>query len=142
MNLSYWPIVIIVAGGLLYQFAQKALAPGINAYFAIIIAYSAGIILCLLSNMIAPAEGSWREAFRQSNWAVYGIGVGAVLVEIGFLVAYRQGWRLSLTSMLVNMIISVILVPVGVLFYKEKFSGWNALGICFYLAGLILISKK
>ena len=70
MNLSYWPIVIIVAGGLLYQFAQKSLAPSVNAYFAIIIAYSAGIILCLLSNAIAPAEGSWREAFRDRKSVV------------------------------------------------------------------------
>jgi len=142
MNVHYLPIIIIIIGGLLYQFSQKSITKGINAYFVIIIAYLAGIVLCLICNWVYPAEGSLTEAFKKSNWAVLGVGAGAVLVEIGFLVAYRQGWQISLTSMLVNMVISLVLVPVGLLVYKEKLSGWNALGIAFYFAGLLLISKK
>lgn len=142
MNVTYFPILIIIIGGLLYQFSQKSIPKSLNAYFVIIIAYVAGIALCLLCNWLYPAEGTLTEAFKKSNWAVYGVGAGAVLVEIGFLVAYRQGWQISLTSMLVNMVISVVLVPVGLLVYKEKLSGWNALGIAFYFAGLILLSRK
>lgn len=135
------PLVIIV-GGLLYQFSQKSIAHGLNAYFVIIIAYLAGIVLCLICQWLYPAEGSLTQAVRKANWAVYGVGAGAVLVEIGFLLAYRQGWQISVTSMLVNMVISLVLVPVGLLVYREKISGWNALGIAFYLAGLLLISKR
>lgn len=142
MNATYFPILIIIAGGLLYQLSQKSITKGLNAYFVIIVAYLAGILLCLLGNWLYPAEGSLPDTFKKSNWAVYGVGAGAVLVEIGFLIAYRQGWRISLTSMLVNMIISLILIPLGILIYKEKISGWNALGIAFYFMGLILISKK
>lgn len=142
MNTTYVPIITIIIGGLLYQFAQKSIAKGLNAYFVIIFAYLVGIVLCLLCNWLYPAEGSLTEAFRKSNWAVYGIGVGAVLVEIGFLLAYRQGWQISMTSMLVNMVISLVLVPVGLLLYKEKISGWNALGMGFYFAGLILLARK
>lgn len=142
MNATYFPILIIVAGGLIYQLSQKSIAKGINAYFAVIIAYLAGIALCLLCNWLYPAEGSLTAAFKKANWAVYGIGLGAVLVEVGFLLAYRQGWHLSITSMLVNMIISLVLIPLGILVFKEKISGWNALGIAFYFAGLILISKR
>lgn len=142
MNVTYLPILLIIAGGLLYQLSQKSLTKSLNAYFVIILAYLIGIVLCLLCNWLYPAEGTFTEAFKKSNWAVYGIGVGAVLVEVGFLLAYRQGWQISVTSMLVNMVISLILVPVGLLVYHEKLSGWNALGIVFYLAGLLLISKK
>lgn len=142
MNVTYFPLIIIILGGLLYQFSQKSITKGLNAYFVIIIAYLTGIVLCVICNWLYPAEGSLADAFRKSNWAVYGIGVGALLVEIGFLLAYRQGWQLSITSMLVNMVISLVLVPVGLLLYKEKLSGWNALGIAFYFAGLLLLSKK
>ena len=142
MNVTYFPILIIIMGGLLYQLSQKSIAKGLNAYFVIIVAYLAGILLCLLGNWLYPAEGSLTDTFKKSNWAVYGIGVGAVLVEIGFLIAYRQGWRISVTSMMVNMIISLALVPIGLLLYKEKISGWNAVGMAFYFAGLILISKR
>lgn len=142
MNTTYVPIITIIVGGLLYQFAQKSIAKGLNAYFVIIIAYLVGIVLCLLCNWLYPAEGSLTDAFRKSNWAVYGIGVGAVLVEIGFLLAYRQGWQISMTSMLVNMVISLVLVPVGLLLYKERISGWNALGMAFYFAGLVLLARK
>lgn len=142
MNTTYVPLITIIVGGLLYQFAQKSIAKGLNAYFVIIIAYLVGIVLCLLCNWLYPAEGSLTDAFRKSNWAVYGIGVGAVLVEIGFLLAYRQGWQISMTSMLVNMVISLVLVPVGLLLYKERISGWNALGMAFYFAGLVLLARK
>ncbi|MFN7931116.1 MAG: hypothetical protein U0Y68_24950 [Blastocatellia bacterium] len=60
--------------------------------------------------------------FQKIQLGGYGIGAGAVLVEIGFLLAYRQGWQISVTSMLVNMVISLVLVPVGLLAYKEKIS--------------------
>jgi uncharacterized membrane protein YdcZ (DUF606 family) len=142
MNVTYFPLLIIIVGGLLYQFSQKSVAPGVNAYFVIILAYLAGIVLCLVCHWIYPAEGTLTEAVKKTNWAVLGVGAGAVLVEIGFLMAYRQGWQISLTSMLVNMVISLVLVPVGLLVYKEKLSGWNALGVAFYFAGLILISRK
>ncbi len=142
MNVTYFPLLIIIVGGLLYQFSQKSVAPGINTYFVVILAYLAGIILCLVCHWVYPVEGTWTETVKKSNWAVLGVGAGAVLVEIGFLMAYRQGWQISLTSMLVNMVISLVLVPVGLLVYKEKVSGWNALGIAFYFAGLILISRK
>jgi uncharacterized membrane protein YdcZ (DUF606 family) len=142
MNVTYFPLLIIIVGGLLYQFSQKSVAHGVNAYFVIILAYLAGIVLCLVCHWIYPAEGTLTEAVKKSNWAVLGVGAGAVLVEIGFLMAYRQGWQISVTSMLVNMVISLVLVPVGLLVYKERLSGWNALGIVFYFAGLILISRK
>lgn len=142
MNITYFPLLIIILGGLIYQFAQKSVVKGINAYFVIVIAYLVGIVLCFICQWLYPAEGTLTEAFSKSNWAVYGVGVGAVLIEVGFLLAYRQGWQISLTSMLVNMIISLVLVPVGLLVYKERLSGWNALGMAFYCAGLILLSKK
>lgn len=142
MNSSYVPILIIIAGGVLYQLSQKAVAPGLNAYFAIIAAYSVGIVLCACAAFFYPAEESFWASAKKMNWAIFGIGFGAALIEVGFLIAYRQGWKISLTSMLVNMVISMVLVPIGILFFREKISGWNALGICFYLAGLVLISKK
>ncbi len=142
MNITYFPLLIIILGGLIYQFAQKSVVKGINAYFVIVIAYLVGIVLCFICQWLYPAEGTLTETFRKSNWAVYGLGVGAVLIEVGFLLAYRQGWQISLTSMLVNMIISLVLVPVGLLVYKERLSGWNALGMAFYFVGLVLLSKK
>jgi drug/metabolite transporter (DMT)-like permease len=142
MNVTYFPILLIIAGGLLYQFGQKSLPQSLNAYFVIIVAYLAGIALCLLCQWLYPAQGTLTDVFKKANWAVYGIGAGAVLVEVGFLLAYRLGWQISVTSMLVNMVISLVLVPVGLLVYQEKLSGWNALGIAFYFAGLLLISKK
>ncbi len=142
MNTSYLPILVIIAGGVIYQLSQKVVAPGVNAYLAVIVAYLVGIVLCACAAFFYPAEESFWASAKKMNLAILGIGFGAALIEVGFLIAYRQGWKISLTSMLVNMIISMILVPIGILFFREKISGWNALGICFYLAGLILISKK
>jgi drug/metabolite transporter (DMT)-like permease len=142
MNTAYIPILLIVAGGLIYQLSQKAIRHEVNVYFAICAAYLAGIVLCLITQYFYPADEPFWQSAKKMNWAIIGVGLGAALVEVGFLIAYRAGWKISATSMLVNMLMSVALVPIGVFFFRDKISKWNALGIAFYFAGLILISRK
>lgn len=56
--------------------------------------------------------------------------------------AYRSGWNISIGSLVANILLALILVPVGILFYKENFGFNKVLGIAFCIAGLIFINKK
>jgi multidrug transporter EmrE-like cation transporter len=68
--------------------------------------------------------------------------VGVLLIELGFLLAYRAGGSLQTTSVAVNGTAAVLLIPIAVVMFKEAFSLPKILGILLVLAGLGLMSKR
>lgn len=142
MKSIYLPIAMIIFGGLLYQVSQKTIPKTANPLHVIIIAYLAGIFLCALFALFYATETSFLNSFKASNWAVYTVGIGAAFIEIGFLLAYRIGWNLSSTSVLVNIAIAVLLIPVGIIFFKEKVTASQSIGIALCIIGLVLIARK
>jgi len=80
-------------------------------------------------------------SLKDSNWAVYAMGIGAAAIEVGFMLAYRTGWRISLTAVATNVAATVILIPIGILIFKEQLSVKNALGVCFCIVGLLLVAR-
>ena len=142
MNSSLLPLALAVLGGVLYHVAQKLIPPGVSPFAVIIAAYFIGSALCLSALVFEPAERSLVNSIKQMNWTVVVLGVGAAIIEIGFLLAYRAGWNISLASVITNISVALILLPIGLLAFKENISPRNAAGIAFCLLGLYLISKK
>ena len=81
------------------------------------------------------------EALRQLNWASYGLGVAIFTFEIGFLLAYRAGWNISVAGLYSNVITGIILVPIGILIFKEHLSVQNLIGIGLALVGIVLMTR-
>jgi drug/metabolite transporter (DMT)-like permease len=55
--------------------------------------------------------------------------------------AYRAGWKISVGSLVANIALALMLIPIGILFYKEGFGVNKMLGAIFCILGLILINK-
>lgn len=142
MKSVYLPIAMILFGGVLYQVSQKAIAKEVFPLHAIIIAYLAGIIVCGLFAVFVSTDSTFWQAIKESNWAVYTVGIGAAFIEIGFLLAYRMGWNLSSTSLMVNIAIAVLLIPVGIILFQERLSVSQGVGIALCIIGLILLARK
>jgi hypothetical protein len=70
------------------------------------------------------------------------MGVGAVVIEVGFLLAYRAGWNISTAAVACSTAVTLMLVPIGLVAYKEHLSLRNIVGLLFCLLGLILVAKK
>ena len=63
-------------------------------------------------------------------------------VVIGFLLAYRAGWNLGIAAVVVNVVASLLLVPVAVFIFKDQINWVNILGILVCLAGLVMLNWK
>lgn len=142
MKNPLFPVVLAVFGGVLYHLSQKSVPKTVSPFAAILCAYAIGIALCAAAFWLEPAAQSFGASLRESNWAVIGVGVSAVLIEIGVLLAYRTGWNISVASVTINIVVALALIPVGLVAYKEHLSARNAAGIVCCLIGLYLISKK
>jgi uncharacterized membrane protein len=58
------------------------------------------------------------------------------------LLAYRAGWNISIGSLVVSVAVAILLIPTGLLFYREHLSAANVTGIVLCLAGLVLVMLK
>jgi drug/metabolite transporter (DMT)-like permease len=142
MKSFYLPILLVIGGGALYHIAQKSIPKDANPLAALVIAYLTSLAAVLLCLALFPADNAFIVTLKRTNWAMFAVGIGAAAIEIGFLFAYRVGWNISLTALLTNVAIAVILIPIGLGFFKESLSLWNLLGILLCILGLLFISKR
>jgi len=126
---------------LFYHFSQKSIPQPINPFIATIIAYLTGIVVCAVFAFTYPADKSFTGSLRHVNWAVFALGAAASLIEVGFMLCYRVGWRISLAAVSTNVTATVMLIPLGILIFKEQLSLRNVIGVIFCLLGLILVVR-
>lgn len=134
-------LFIAVLGNVVYHMGQKSLAPGTNPMLVLMAVYAAAFVLAAL------AVPFFRNAapgllFRQIlTWPVLAIALGVLLIEIGFLLAYRSGGSLQWSGVAVNGMAALLLVPVAFFIFREKFSLVRVMGIVLTLSGMTLLTR-
>ena len=142
MSAFYFPFLLTVGGMLFYHISQKSIPKETNPFLVTIMAYAVGILLCAVALVTYPGKKSLAESFRQSNWAVFMLGAAAAAIEIGFLLAYRNGWKISVAAVATNAAVTVMLIPIGILAFKDHLSLRNIFGLLFCILGLALVVKE
>lgn len=135
-------MAMTIFGGLLYHVSQKSIPKTANPLYVLILAYTAGIALLAIFALFYSTEKSLVSSFKEANWAVYVVGIGAAFIEIGFLLAYRWGWDISKANVMANIGMAVLLIPIGIVLFKERISVTQVVGIALCLIGLMLVARK
>ncbi|WP_318677932.1 hypothetical protein [Treponema sp.] len=87
-------------------------------------------------------QGSeYFKALAPTNWATVVLGIVITGLEVGFIQAYKAGWKVSTLATVTNGILAIALIFVGMLLYKEHISWTQILGVFICLIGLILINR-
>ena len=143
MYLYYLAVGLAVISNLFYHLSQKLTPAGANPALALAVTYVVATATSLLIlGLFFPLKTSLRQALQQLNWASIALGIAIVGIELGFLLAYRAGGNISLVQIVVSTGITLVLIPIGLAFFREKITWVNGLGIVLCLAGLILINIK
>jgi uncharacterized membrane protein len=141
MQTYFFPFALTVGGILVYHVSQKNIPAEINPFHATMLAYAAGILVCAAFGIAYTGNRSLLLSFKGSNWAVWAMGLGAAAIEVGFMLAYRSGWRVSVTAVAVNVAATLLLIPIGFAFFKENLSFRNVVGVLFCILGLALVMR-
>jgi len=64
-----------------------------------------------------------------------------VMIESGYLIGYRAGLKLNITSFICNIVIAIVLLVVGTFFYRESFTLRTGSGLVLCLVGLLLLLR-
>jgi uncharacterized membrane protein len=125
---------------IVYHLCQHNIPQTTNPAASLIVTYVLCLILSAFLFFLFPANQGLVKAFRDVSWISYVLAFGVVGLEAGFLFVYRTGWKLSTAAIYSNVSVAVLLIPFGILFFKERLSFINAVGILFAVAGIVLMN--
>ena len=104
--------------------------------------YAVAFVVVLLTFFFFPTKNGLAFELKQLNWISIGPAIAIVGIEFGFLLVYRSGWNLGIAAVLTLVVASLILLPVAIIFFKDKISWVNIVRIFMCLTGLIMLNWK
>ena len=142
MFLFYFSITLAICSSALYHFTAKSTPANVNFTVSLLVTYAIAFLVTLLGFFFFPATNGIKVELTKLNWASVGLAIAIVGIEYGFLLTYRAGWHLGIAAVLVNVVASLILLPVAIFLFKDKISWINIAGILVCFVGLIMLNWK
>jgi multidrug transporter EmrE-like cation transporter len=104
--------------------------------------YAVAFVLAAVASPFFATESKAPWTTQVLSWQVGVLGAGVLLIEIGFLLAYRTGGGiLQWSGVAVNAAAAVMLLPIATLAFRQSFSPLRAVGIVLALAGMALMTR-
>ena len=136
---SLGPLLLTVAGGIVYHVSAKSLPKDLSPALVLIGAYAVALMACVVAYFVIPADNNGAPMSRVLHPAIVAVGLGAAMIEFGYVLTYRAGWPVSIASVLVNSLVAVALVIAGISIFNEGVSTPRIAGVALCLAGAWLL---
>ena len=145
MNLYFISIALTVASNVAYHLALKGLSPSVPPITALAATYLVSLFMSVAMTIFVPGLNAGTTlgqiSLAQLGWIPFLLGIALPGLELGFLLAYRAGWPVSRAALVSNVTVTLVLVPVGLWFFREHITLMRIAGMALALVGLALISS-
>ena len=138
---TFIAICLAVGGGVLYHISAKSIPRDAAPTLVLVVAYATALAISGLAHVSSPAQPSHVPSSRLLHPGILGLGLGAAMIELGYVLTYRAAWPVSLTSAIVNGMVAALLIPVGLIAFGEHMSMTKIAGIVLCLAGVWLLRQ-
>lgn len=135
-----YPIAIIVVSNVLYNICTKSAPNGVNSFAMLTVTYLIAAAVSFGAFLISARNKNIFTECSKLNWTAFALGVVIVGLELGYLLAYRNGWQMNTVSVTANITLAVVLIVVAFLFYKESITLKQIAGMVLCAGGLVLIN--
>ena len=143
MNLYGGAMLLTVAANVGYHLCQRSISARANPLVSLLATYGVAFVVTCAALPFFPPEtpASFPAQLRAANWASYALGVAIVGLELGFLLAYRAGWKVGIAALYSSAAVTLLLIPAGVLVFQERLDTRKVLGIALAGGGLWLLGR-
>jgi multidrug transporter EmrE-like cation transporter len=138
---AFLPLVLAIAGSLVYHTAAKSIPKALDPAAALIGLYATALAGSVVTFALLKSGPLSLQLGRFWHPTVAMVGIGALMIELGFLLAYRGAWPVSTASVIANAVVAVLLLPLGALVFGEAFTIDRALGVVLCLIGVSLLQR-
>ena len=142
MLIFYFSILLTIISNVMYHIFLKLSPQGSHPIITLLVTYSTALAVCVIYLVFFPPAEGWQSAFQKTNWTSAALGFSIFGLEFGFLLAYRAGWNISMAGIVSATAVAMMLIPVGLIVFKERLTPINIVGMALCIAGLILINIK
>lgn len=137
-----WPLALVVLSNVFYQICAKSVPEKMNPLASLTITYAVGAAVSFVLYFTLNPGANLLAEYRKVNWAPFVLGLAIVGLEVGYILAFKAGWPVSLAQIVQAAVLAVLLIFLGRLLFGEPIT-WNRIaGIAVCLAGLALINLK
>jgi drug/metabolite transporter (DMT)-like permease len=141
-SMFYLSAIVAIIGAVGYQYFVKRVPGSLNPIVSVMGIYVAVLALSVILLPLFPADGGLFHHVRQLSWIQLALAVSVLMIELGFLLMYRYGWKLSTGNLITGVVINLVLVGLGITLLGEKVNPINAIGIGLSILGVALISYR
>lgn len=134
-------LVLAIGSTVAYHLVTKLVPAGAHPVATLLIAYLFVSFLCAGILLVMPAEAGFRSHFMQVNWTAPALGVAVLLLDLAFILLYRSGFPVSFGALVTQVAAALALLGLGLLFFKDRLTLTNSVGVLLCLAGLWLVSR-
>ncbi|HWT66892.1 MAG TPA: hypothetical protein VN151_12320, partial [Terracidiphilus sp.] len=120
-----------------YHVSQKATPASVDPFLALCISFGLASLTCLV--LFVQRNGLSASQLHRVSWTSIALALALVLIESGYLIGYRAGLKLNITSFVCNNLISLALLLVGTFLYREDFTVRTGSGMVICAIGLLLL---
>jgi drug/metabolite transporter (DMT)-like permease len=131
-------ILLVVISLVAYQLAQRAVPAGASPWWTLTTVY---LVATATSVTMAAVDGQGGRPQVLSP-ATLVLGFSVVGIELGYLLAFRQGVRVGTVGLIASTSAAVILSVVGARFFEEHVTWRTVVGIAACATGLLAISSE
>ena len=143
MNWHHLALPTIITGVIVYHLSQKSIPRDANPFAALAVAYLIAFAISVAALIFRGDFRKGTQLFENQDWRpVLFLGLTAVAIELGYLYAYRTGWKISTTGITTGAFTTTALTIIGVLWFKEELTLLHATGIGLCILGIVCINVK
>ena len=135
----YISILLAASAGVLYHVSQKSIPDHATPAVSMMITFATALIGTIIWFQFDASDKSWLDQVKDTNWASISLGTSLIGLELGILLAYRAGWKVSNFSVANMTLLALFLLPVGVILFKETVSIKTLVGLVVALTGIAIM---
>ena len=136
-----WPIALVVFSNVIYHISAKSAPEDLNPLASLTVTYLIGALASGVLYFILNRGGNLIKEYGKLNWAPLILGVVIVGLEVGWIYAYKAGWKVSTGFIVQSAFLAVALIFVGYLLYHEALTISKIFGALICLVGLYFINR-
>lgn len=137
---TLYPIILIVLSNVFYNVCTKSAPAKANAFASLTVTYLVAAAISFIAFFVTSKGKNIADGFGKLNWSSFVLGLVIIGLEVGYILAYRNGWKMNTVSVTANIALAVVLIFVSFIFYKETITPRQIAGIALCAGGLVMIS--
>jgi drug/metabolite transporter (DMT)-like permease len=138
---TFIAVFLAVSGGVVYHISAKSIPRDAAPVLVLVVAYATALSISGAAHLWLPSQAGPMAPSRLIHPGILGLGLGAAMIELGYVLTYRAAWPISVASVVVNGMVTALLVPVGLVAFGERISLTRIAGMLLCLAGVWLLRR-